>query len=83
MEAINAALVRAKWVGKPTAHIMAFTLVRGVSMEIAPTAARLEAPAKALEAALNACGISASESVNPGVATEANMVTIRAGHKPL
>jgi hypothetical protein len=60
-----------------------FSLVVGVSIEIAPSHVTDLAPAaKALASVLNENGIESVEGTNPGVETEASMITIRVGHKP-
>jgi len=80
---IVVALTAADWIQIPTKHIMAFSLVVGVSIEVAPShIADLALAAKALASVLNENGIESVEGTNPGVETEASMITIRVGHKP-
>jgi hypothetical protein len=80
---IIGALTAADWIQMPTKHIMAFSLVVGVSIEVTPShVADLAPAAKALASTLTENGIESVESSNPGVETEASMITIRLGHKP-
>ena len=78
-------LMAAGWVHLETSHIMAFRLVTGVSIEVAPShATDFEPAAKALASALTAEGIDASETVNPGEEHDnhASMIHIRVGREP-